>query len=192
MKTKITKYLMIVASFFLIWSAICLWVGWVNNAEVDEFGFPFTQWVWHEGMSSSTTQIWDWVDIKNNESIINRLLAQFWLNTANLEWDHKFINYAKAIMNIALWLLSMIALIMTIYTFYMMFFSENEAWIKKAKWNLIGIFIALAIIGLARLIVSVIFRWYQSNWKAKEQEISTWNVAMVIENSSNNHFYLTA
>ena len=192
MKTKITKYLMIVASFFLIWSAICLWVGWVNNAEVDEFGFPFTQWVWHEGMSSSTTQIWDWVDIKNNESIINRLLTQFWLNTANLEWDHKFINYAKAIMNIALWLLSMIALIMTIYTFYMMFFSENEAWIKKAKWNLIGIFIALAIIGLARLIVSVIFRWYQSNWKAKEQEISTWNVAMVIENSSNNHFYLTA
>lgn len=192
MKTKITKYLMIVASFFLIWSAICLWVGWVNNAEVDEFGFPFTQWVWHEGMSSSTTQIWDWVDIKNNESIINRLLAQFWLNTANLEWDHKFINYAKAIMNIALWLLSMIALIMTIYTFYMMFFSENEAWIKKAKWNLIGIFIALAIIGLARLIVSVIFRWYQSNWKAKEQEISTWNVAMVVENSSNNHFYLTA
>jgi hypothetical protein len=41
--------------------------------------------------------------------------------------DHKFINYVKAILNVALGLLSMVALVMTIYTFYMMFFTENEA-----------------------------------------------------------------
>jgi hypothetical protein len=41
--------------------------------------------------------------------------------------DHKFLNYVKAILNVALGLLSMVALIMTIYTFYLMFFTENEA-----------------------------------------------------------------
>ena len=192
MKLKTTKHLIIISSFLLIWSAICLWAWWANNAEMEEFKFPFTQWVWHDGRSDSKTELWDWVDIKNNESIINRLLAQFWLNTTNPNSDHKFINYAKAIMNMALWLLSMIALVMTIYTFYMMFFSDNEAGIKKAKWNLIGIFIALAIVWLAWLVVSLIFRWYQSNWKAKETEISTWNITMVTESFSNNHFYLTA
>ena len=110
--------------------------------------------------------LWDNVDIKESNSIINRLLWVFWLK--NIEWDHKFIAYVRGILNIALWLLSMIALIMTIYTFYMMFFSENEAGAKKAKWNLVGIFIALGIIWLAWLIVSFIFWWYQANWKQHE------------------------
>lgn len=111
------------------------------------------------------TKLYDDVDIKSHNSIINRLLEVFGLNSDTFEWPHKFINYARAILNIALWLLSLIALVMTIYTFYMMFFTENEAWAKKAKWNLVGIFIALAIIWLAWLIVSFIFRWYQNHWE---------------------------
>ncbi|MBQ5944859.1 hypothetical protein IJL65_00145 [bacterium] len=47
--------------------------------------------------------------------------------------DHKFLDYVKAILNIALGLVSMIALVMTIYTFYLMFFTDNEAGVKKAK-----------------------------------------------------------
>lgn len=111
------------------------------------------------------TDLWNQIEITDNVSIINKLLVVFGLDSDTLSWDHKFLNYAKAILNIALWLLSLIALVMTIYTFYMMFFTENEAWIKKAKWNLVGIFIALAIIGLSWIIVSFIFRWYQSNWQ---------------------------
>ena len=109
------------------------------------------------------TNLWDNVYVKDSNSIINRLLEVFGLNSDTFLWDHKFISYAKAILNLALGLLSLIALVMTIYTFYMMFFTDNEAWIKKAKWNLVGIFIALAIIGLSWIIVSFIFRWYQSN-----------------------------
>jgi hypothetical protein len=70
---------------------------------------------------------------------------------------------------------------MTIYTFYMILFSENEAGIKKAKWSLLGIFIALGIIWLAWLIVSFIFWWYQANWKAHETEIESWKVKNVWE-----------
>jgi NADH:ubiquinone oxidoreductase subunit 6 (subunit J) len=73
----------------------------------------------------------------------------------------------------ALALVAFIALVMTIYTFYMVIFSENDEWIKKAKWNLVGIFIALAVIWLAWLIVSVIFWWYEDNWESREWYIET-------------------
>lgn len=112
------------------------------------------------------TNIYDDIDITNQDSIINRLLSVFGLDSDTINQDkHKFINYAKAILNIALWLISLIALIMTIYTFYMIFFTDNDKWVEKAKWKLVGIFVALAIIGLSWLIVSFIFRWYQSNWQ---------------------------
>jgi NADH:ubiquinone oxidoreductase subunit 6 (subunit J) len=88
---------------------------------------------------------------------------------------------------VALGLLSMVALVMTIYTFYMMFFTENEAWAKKAKQSLIGIFIALAIIGLAWLIVSFIFRWYQKNWQDRNKDGN-----ITINYELDNQFYLTA
>jgi RsiW-degrading membrane proteinase PrsW (M82 family) len=95
---------------------------------------------------------------------------------------------------VALGLLSMVALIMTIYTFYLMFFTENEAWAKKAKWNLVGIFIALAIIGLSWLIVSFIFRWYQEQWQKRNEEIEKWNITMInyeMDSNLDNQIYLT-
>ena len=121
----------------------------------------------------SSTELWEHVSIKENENtILVELLGVFWLDNSIEKWkDLKFIDYARAIINMALWLVAFIALIMSIYTFYMMFFSENEAWIKKAKWNLVGIFIALAILWLAWIIVSFIFRWYQSNWKDEEKNL---------------------
>ena len=105
--------------------------------------------------------------------------------------DLKFIDYAKAIMNMVLGLISFIALIMTIYTFYMMFFSDSETWIKKAKESLIGIFIALAVIWLAWLIVSFIFRWYNSNLKQKEDDIGEGIVTLMNNNAQDYQIYLT-
>lgn len=173
MKNLWKNFIMMISSFLLAWSAICLAQWWDYGGD-----YAWPRWEPNKQSCNGNTNLWDCVDIKDNNSLINRLLNEFWLND-DMWSDHKFINYAKAILNIALWLLSMIALVMTIYTFYMMFFTDNEAWIKKAKWNLVGIFIALGIIWLARLIVSVIFRWYQSNWKGKEAEIPTqWNLSL--------------
>jgi fumarate reductase subunit C len=53
-------------------------------------------------------------------------LGVFGLDT-DANKDLKFIDYAKAILNMALSLISFIALVMTIYTFYMMFFTDNDA-----------------------------------------------------------------
>lgn len=132
---------------------------------------------------SGNTDLWNCTSVKEkNNTIIVRLLKVFGLDdSTEKERDLKFIDYARAILNMALGLVAFIALIMTIYTFYMMFFSENEAWIKKAKWSLIGIFIALGVIWLAWLIVSFIFWWYQANWKQHENDIETWDVAGVWE-----------
>ena len=151
-----------------------LWIGylpvyweWINNGRSETVTFPFNPP--HTRISCDDswecTELPDEVDIKRENSIINRLLEVFGLNSDTFDWDHKFIYYVKGILNLTLGLLSLIALVMTIYTFYMMFFSDNDAWIKKAKWNLVGIFIALAIIGLSWLVVSFVFRWYQSNWQ---------------------------
>lgn len=171
MSKKILKYTMsIIIMFGFVWSmCIGAWKnygGW-NLVLDDEFPFNHP----HEVSWCSSANPWDCVDIEHNDSIINKLLDLFWFTSDKFADNHKFLNYAKAILNLALSLVSLIALIMTIYTFYMIFFSEDEAWIKKAKWNLVGIFITLAVIWLAWIIVSFIFRWYKENWKNNETNI---------------------
>ena len=154
--------------FMSLWIILGLWCVWL--CEWQKYGWTdmlkgTNPYVWDALKEcDEITNLWDCVSVKeNSNTIIVRLLWVFWLD--NDTWkDHKFIDYARAIINMALWLVSFIALAMSIYTFYMMFFTENEAWIKKAKWNLVGIFIALGIIWLAWLIVSFIFRWYEENW----------------------------
>lgn len=126
--------------------------------------------------------------VQQDTSILNKLYQVFWLDVVNkYPWAPKFLLYIKRIINLALWLLSFVCLIMLIYTFYMMFFTGNEEWTKKAKWNLIGIFIALAVIWLSRLIVSFIFRWYQTE---RQWVQLTYNISIVTE--LNNYFYSIA
>lgn len=170
----------------LIWffssSCLCLW--W-NNAELNE-NFPREDVRVNSLNCSGSTDLWNCTSIKEDknwwwdDTIIRKLLWVFGLDTSR-DKDLKFIDYARAILNMALGLIAFIALIMTIYTFYMILFSENDAWIKKAKWNLVGIFIALGIIWLAWIITSFIFWRYQSNWKDKEKEIQSWDIATVWE-----------
>ena len=172
-KKNLKKLLILFISSIPLY-CVCFWIG--NWQE--EFKFPYD----NEYQKDPTTELHNQVDIDKEygeKSILSKLLEVFWFNRDVFYWDHKFIYYVRAILNMALWLLSFIALITVIYTFYMMFFTENEAWIKKAKWNLVGIFIALAVIWLAWLIVSFIFWWYQKNWKANETEIESWNIENV-------------
>ena len=148
-----------------------------------------------ESKDKDNTELWDHVSIKENEStILVKLLGVFWLDNSIESWrDLKFIDYARAIINMALGLVAFIALIMSLYTFYMMFFSENEAGIKKAKWNLVGLFVALVVLWLAWIIVSFIFRWYQSNWKENENDLfpESGITALNYTNTLDNQIYLT-
>jgi len=186
---KIIKSILGISIIIFMWFSFSLWDGKFTPKENPDAAFPFGE-VYKK---KPTTDISSQVDIKNNNSIITKLLDLFNLDIVKND-DHKFLNYVKAILNVALWLLSVIALVMTIYTFYMMFFTDNEAWAKKAKWNLVGIFIALAIIWLSWLIVSFIFRWYQENWQRKNEYIEKGNITMLnyeMDQSLDNLIYLT-
>ena len=129
---KIIKSMLGVSTILFMWITFCLWDGLGLGSN------PDAEFPWLDGNKyqedKKKADLWDQVDIKNNDSIITRLLDVFNIDIVKND-EHKFLNYVKAILNVALGLLSMIALVMTIYTFYMMFFSENEAWAKKAKWN---------------------------------------------------------
>lgn len=180
-----------------LWLLIWLWFFCTCNAQrywwVElSSDMPYTTGYIHD---YHKTELWERVSVKeDNNTIIVRLLEVFWLdNSTDRTRDLKFIDYARAIINMALWLVAFIALIMSLYTFYLMFFSDNEAGIKKAKWNLVGIFIALAILWLAWIIVSFIFRWYQSNWKENENDLfpESGNVSVNYTKTINNQIYLT-
>ena len=56
----------------------------------------------------------------------------------------------------------------------MIFFSKDDAGVKKARENLTGIFIALAVIWLAWIIISFIFRLYNDRRKGKQDQIAAW------------------
>lgn len=110
-------------------------------------------------------EIWKivkWDAIKPSQSILNKMLKLFWLNTTTYnQWPQKAIFYLKMILNIILGLVSFISLILIIYSFYLMFFVKEEEWFTKAKKTLTWVFIALAIMWLSRFIVNLIFYIYQ-------------------------------
>lgn len=180
---KLTRYWLF--TFLFIWFifSFCFWLSeWPNN-ELDS-SFPYWSKDTEALDCSGNTDLWNCTSIKEDEkgqwsdTIIRKLLKVFWLKE-NKNDNLKFIDYARAIINIALTLVAFIALIMTLYTFYMVIFSESEAGIKKAKWNLVGIFIALAIIWLAWLIVSFIFRWYRTNWFDRNKDEDIEEITMI-------------
>ena len=175
---------------WFIWS-FCLWLETEDNKR-DYWelttSFPF----WNSNINNleceDNTDLWNCTSIKEDEkawddTIIRRLLWVFGLKNDKRN-DLKFIDYAKAIINMALWLISFIALVMSIYTFYLMIFSEDDKGIEKAKKNLIWIFIALCIIWLARLIVSIIFWRYQKH-RQNQEEIIPDRGYLLIENNTN-------
>lgn len=178
------------AILWFFWS-FCFWQWDIYSLSAD---FPYQNDNVSNLQCDGNTDLWNCTSIKedewlsSDETIIRRLLWIFWLDTSKGK-DLKFIDYLRAIMNMALGLVAFIALIITIYTFYMMIFSENEDWIKKATWNMRWIFIALVIIWLAWLIVSFIFWRYQDNRKNKESELSE-NITM-INNDHNNQIYFS-
>lgn len=163
---------------WFIWSS-CFWLEWKRDYGDLNADFPYAGKKTSDMLECSwSTDLWNCISIKEdetkwwNDTIIRRLLSVFGLKSDKNN-DLKFIDYTKAILNMALWLLAFIALIMSIYTFYMMIFSDNDKGIEKAKKNLIWIFIALWVIWLARLIVSLMFWRYQRFRKDQEKIIPT-------------------
>lgn len=132
--------------------------------------------IWQEA------EIWNIIQtdtINNNNSALNQLLELFHLSQQDRynSWNSKAIYYIKMIVNMLLSFVSLIALIMLIYAFYLMLFSKHESGMTKAKQMLKGVAIAIAIMWLSWFIVSFFF-WIQqwssnSNTNTTTQTIQT-------------------
>ncbi len=110
----------------------------------------------------------DLAEIMKNDSINTKettllyQIRQYFRLTGNDVYDQEkpAIAYISMIINMLLWLTSLISLILLIFAFYLIFFQKGEEGVKKAKKILVGIAIALIIMWLSRLIVNFFFEVY--------------------------------
>lgn len=101
-------------------------------------------------------------DSKNG---LSRILKIFMPNTAMYMWTDwpSILFYLKTIVNLLLSFISLIALILLIFAFYMIFFKKDEAGFTTAKQIIKWVVIALVVIWLSRLVVSFLFRFEKEN-----------------------------
>lgn len=109
----------------------------------------------------------------NSQSLVASFLEIFGFNTDDYQGKMpKAIIYAKSIINLLLSLLSFVALIILIYTFYLMFFSEDGKWFDKVKSNLKGLLLWFVFLWLSWIIVSFIFNFYEKKILQDNAEIT--------------------
>ena len=94
-------------------------------------------------------------------TLLDGLLRMFGFDTPEYEGIPKAIIYVRMIINLLLSLISFVALVIIIYSFYQMFFQEDAKGMEQVKKNLKGVAIALVILGFSWIIVSFIFSFYQ-------------------------------
>ncbi len=100
-------------------------------------------------------------DTNDQQSLLQRLTDYFRLSgTTYDQGTSKAIYYVRRILNMLLWLVSLLSLVMIIFAFYLIFFSKGEEAVTKAKKILTGVAVALAIMGLSRFIASFFFDIY--------------------------------
>lgn len=117
--------------------------------------FPYQNWATNSNKDISSALK---SSISTQDSIRGKLMKSFLGDgLAGKAWSA--MEYLRTIINIALWLIWFIALIMMIYGFFMIFFSDEEAGIKNARAVVRWSVIAIILIGLSWTIVSLMFWW---------------------------------
>ena len=144
----------------------CLILFWVTTTIVYAWDFYYD----YEATSpwTDTTEIAKIIDndaVEKQSSVLYKIRKMFWLTwwLYSKDDNNVAINYIKKLMNMALWFVSFIALVVTLYAFYLMFFSKQEEWMEKAKSILKWVAIAIAVMWLSYFIVSFIIYIYTSN-----------------------------
>ena len=104
--------------------------------------------------------------LQDDQNILTRLLWYFMPNNAiyiSDSWHPSILTYLKSIVNLLLSFVSLIALVLLIFAFYMIFFKKDDAGVKTAIQMIKWIVIALVIIWLSRIVVSFLFRFKNEN-----------------------------
>lgn len=148
---------------------LIIWLTWFVVKWEDFYYDVSKDWNVVKDFDNESLDIWAVITddaVSPDSSVLQRLLSVFklkWSNRYDNNWELKAFAYIKMIVNFLLALVSLIALILTIYGFYLMFFSGQDEWLKKAKKILTWVAIALAIMWLSRFIISFLFYVYNIN-----------------------------
>jgi len=150
-KSCLSVCLALVASFFLFLSFS------LSVFALGDTSFPYGNDGWIVDAETDPWKILNEVSLQDGEGHLNILSRIFGLED-NIAWGpDTAVNYVVRLINIALWLVSFIALVYLIYTFYKMFFVKTEDGLTSARKAITGLFIAIFIIGLSRVVVWYLF-----------------------------------
>lgn len=145
----------------LFWLIVSVWsLATMSLAQSsDEYFFYGDEFVDEPTTNIQTTIKEDIVDA--NDGVVKGILRLF-----NLEWfitlsDASALEFTKYIINIALWLISFIALIVILYGFAQIFFAKDDEWLSKAKNIVKWAAIAIAIIAVSWFLVTFLFNIYE-------------------------------
>ena len=154
---KIKKWIII----FILTRIIWLWTTFsAENFPYSNGNDPVTDNV--DLNFSETLKSW----LQDDQNILSRLLWYFMPNSAiymSDNWHPSILTYLKSIVNLLLSFVSLIALILLIFAFYMIFFRKDDAGVKTAIQMIKWIVIALVIIWLSWIIVSFLYRFQNEN-----------------------------
>lgn len=78
----------------------------------------------------------------------------------NYSWPEKAISYVQVLINYVLALVWFIAVLILIYSFYMIFFGKSDDGIAKARKTVIWASIAIVVIAASAYIVNLLFYLY--------------------------------
>ncbi len=108
--------------------------------------------------SKPTTNINEVLEETNQwGSFLENMLDLFGINYA---WSGKALSFIQIIINYVLALVWFIALVLIIYSFYMIFFGKSDDAIAKARKTVIWATIAILIMWLSAYIVNLLFYIY--------------------------------
>lgn len=99
--------------------------------------------------------------VESNDGFVKRTLRLFNLEQFTTFSDASALEFATYIINIALGLITFIAVVIIIYGFAQIFFSKDDEGLSKAKKIVQNAAIAIAIIAVSWFIVTFLFNIYE-------------------------------
>jgi hypothetical protein len=125
------------------------------NANDFDATFPYKD---NNYTANPTINVWEVLKQSNQWwSLLENMLDLFGINYA---WPEKAMSYVQILINYVLALIWFIAVLLLIYSFYMIFFGKSEDAIAKARKTVIWASIAIVVIAASAYIVNLLFYLY--------------------------------
>ena len=152
------QYHKIAKHWIAIWFSLILNMGLMFQAQawgVYDASFPYTDGNYTANPTTDVGQVLK--QANQGGSIIENMLDLFGINYS---WPDKAISYVQILINYILALVGFIAVLLLIYSFYMIFFGKSDDAIAKARKTIIWTSIAIVVIAASAYIVNLLFYLY--------------------------------